>query len=540
MTMLSVTMVQAQEVIELDNDTLHIKLDLTRGGAINYISKSGTTRNIVNIHDEGRYIQQSYYAGYALDRTSEGQSTSWSPWTWNPIQVGDYAGNRAEILDYSIDGNTLYVKCIPMQWDMNNMPAEAEMEQWTSVTGNVLKVRNRLTCHRTDDIYGEGMERDQELPAVYPISALKRLYSYTEDEPFTGALVENLEVINLTSGFWGRYRGMIMENWMAFVDDDLWGIGVYNANTEYFLAGMAGMLGGEATSSATSYIAPIGREALSKNSILEYEYYLVIGSLGEIRQQVYDLAEKGALLPVMPDSVSGPKYYCGVDRYAEYSVPEIEGADSVEWRLLSDNSTLYMDTITIGRSIGITFPDGFESGYLSVRGKNENGYGVASWLRIRIVISSLPVPVVTVRGHLLMSSSQEGNQWYNEYGLIEGETDWLYTVIEDGTYYTIVSLYGCTSDSSNQVEMIISEVEQLKQEKLLSIYPDPCTNILHVEYMGTSGDGFIEIWSMTGKQIYQSGFTGRKDVFVDHLQPGMYLIRGLSGQTVFSEKFIKK
>lgn len=35
-------------------------LDLSRGGAINYISKSGSTRNIVNIHDEGSYIQQSY------------------------------------------------------------------------------------------------------------------------------------------------------------------------------------------------------------------------------------------------------------------------------------------------------------------------------------------------------------------------------------------------------------------------------------------------------------------------------------------------
>ena len=43
--------------IGLDNSILNVKLDLTRGGAICYISKSGETRNLVNIHDEGRYVQ---------------------------------------------------------------------------------------------------------------------------------------------------------------------------------------------------------------------------------------------------------------------------------------------------------------------------------------------------------------------------------------------------------------------------------------------------------------------------------------------------
>jgi hypothetical protein len=47
----------------IDNNTLHVKLDLNRGGSICYISKSGSNRNLVNIYDEGRYIQQSYYAG---------------------------------------------------------------------------------------------------------------------------------------------------------------------------------------------------------------------------------------------------------------------------------------------------------------------------------------------------------------------------------------------------------------------------------------------------------------------------------------------
>jgi hypothetical protein len=68
MLMLSGGLINGQTTLELNNYTLHLKIDLSRGGAINYISTSGSTRNIVNIHDEGRYVQQSYYAGESLNR----------------------------------------------------------------------------------------------------------------------------------------------------------------------------------------------------------------------------------------------------------------------------------------------------------------------------------------------------------------------------------------------------------------------------------------------------------------------------------------
>ncbi|MDP4185020.1 MAG: hypothetical protein Q8862_07645 [Bacteroidota bacterium] len=280
----------AQSDFGLDNGVLHIRQDLTRGGAISYISKSGVDRNIVNISDEGRYVQQSYYAGKSLNRKSDGQSPDWSPWSWNPIQVGDAYRNRAQILDYKKTANTLYVKCIPMQWDMNNKPAEAEMEQWTELSGNVLKIKNKLTCHRTDSIYGENIPLDQELPAVYPVSALKNLYSYFGNAPFTGASLDNPKVVNLSSGFWGTYKNeMVSENWMAFVDDNQWGIGVYCPITRNFLAGMAGKEGGETLDSSTCYIAPVKKESFNKNTVFEYEYYLVIGSLKNIRDTIYQI-----------------------------------------------------------------------------------------------------------------------------------------------------------------------------------------------------------------------------------------------------------
>lgn len=279
-------------VMKLDNGILKVKLDLTRGGAISYISKTGTSRNLVNIYDEGRYIQQSYYAGKSVDRTSEGQSPDWSPWSWNPIQVGDAYGNRAEVLECKNTDNTLYVKCIPMQWDMNNRPAEGTMEQWLTLTGNVIKVTSKLTCKRTDDIYGDKVMLNQELPAVYPISALSKLYSYFGSSPFSGEAIEELEVKHLEDGFWGRYEEeQVSEHWMAFVDDNLWGMGVYTPISSNFLAGMAGSHGGESDHFWTSYIAPLKDVALAKVDVFEYDYYIVIGSVDEIRSEIYKIEE---------------------------------------------------------------------------------------------------------------------------------------------------------------------------------------------------------------------------------------------------------
>lgn len=272
----------------IDNGIIKMKLDLTRGGVISYLSLSEKDRNLINIHDEGRYIQQSYYSEKELNRKSEGQSSDWSPWPWNPIQVGDAFGNRAKILDYWKKNDTLYIKAIPMLWDMNNKPAEAIIEQWTILQGNVLKVHNRLICSRTDTIYEENILRDQELPAVYPISALNNLYSYSGNSPFANDSINKLEVVNLSSGFWGIYSD-VSEHWMAFVDDKDHGIGVYNPECSRFLAGMSDKPGREAMGSSTSYIAPIKKEILNKNSIYDYTYYIIVDSLENIRAKVYEL-----------------------------------------------------------------------------------------------------------------------------------------------------------------------------------------------------------------------------------------------------------
>ena len=74
-------------------------------------------------------------------------------------------------------------------------------------------------------------------------------------------------MINLASGFWGTYEN-VSEHWMAFVNDDNWGIGVYNPQCTSFLAGLSGTPDGGSTSKSTSYIAPVKKYVLSNARFL--------------------------------------------------------------------------------------------------------------------------------------------------------------------------------------------------------------------------------------------------------------------------------
>lgn len=283
----------AKDRIELRSDRLRLMQDLTCGGAICFLAESGSTSNMVNICDLGRYVQQSYYAGQTMNLIHLGQSPDWSPWSWNPVQAGDCYGHRSRILDYDYDDSSSYVKCVPMRWDMNNVPADAVMEQWTSLSGNVVTVRNRITVSRS---VGDGFgvtPSGQELPAVYPIADLSHLYAYVGNAPFTESAVPGeLSVVNLSSGFWGRYQD-VPEKWMAFIGSDGYGMAVYNPISTSMLAGRSGNAYGNCYSGNTSYIAPLATVKIPYRGEYEYTYYLIVGNLGEIRSAVYTLHEKG-------------------------------------------------------------------------------------------------------------------------------------------------------------------------------------------------------------------------------------------------------
>lgn len=169
----------------VDNGTIRVGINLDIGGAITYVSSSDSTENIINSHDWGRQVQMSFYAGPTpFVPNGKEPNRTWRFLGWNPIQAGDCYGHGSKVIAYENDGQTLYVKCIPMQWPLNNEPGECTFETWIRLEDNAVRVRSQINNARADKTPYPA--RGQELPAVYTNGNYYRLFTYAGNRAHRG------------------------------------------------------------------------------------------------------------------------------------------------------------------------------------------------------------------------------------------------------------------------------------------------------------------------------------------------------------------
>ena len=260
----------------LDNGTLRVGVDLNLGGVITHVSTTGggDAENLVNEHDTGREVQQSYYSGGSGPGTPcPGYGSE-----WNPVGAGDCNGNHGTVLAYTNDGSTIYVKSRPLLWPFDNVPCECTFEQWITLSGNAVQVRTRLVNNRSDA--AQYAAYWQELPAFYTIGRLGHLYSYTGAAPYTNAPLTEITDPQLFHA---------TEHWAANVDAAHVGLGIVNPSVETFFGAFWGTRGsGGSFDDSTGYIAPTRPEILDWNISYEYSYAIVMGTLDEIRAYAVD------------------------------------------------------------------------------------------------------------------------------------------------------------------------------------------------------------------------------------------------------------
>jgi hypothetical protein len=275
----------------LDNGSIKVGVDLERGGSIAYLADAKDGVNVVNVHDLGRWVGQSYYGGPKPFGTPH---PAWKDWPWNPVSAGDVFGNPSKLLEKKNDGKTLYVKSVPMQWALKNVPGDCTFETWITLEGRTVQVRNRLTNQRKDRTQYPAM--DQELPAVYTIGKLHRLVTYNGDEPFTQAPLKEIPKRPAKDGKpqWTPFFGT--EHWAALVNDDDWGLGVIRPGVGRFVGGFSGKANtGGPADDPTGYVAPVRQEILDHNIVYEYQYTLALDSLTNIRKEAYRQRPKASL-----------------------------------------------------------------------------------------------------------------------------------------------------------------------------------------------------------------------------------------------------
>lgn len=267
----------------LDNGVIRLGVDLELGGAITWLSRSGDQVNLINSNDWGRQVQMSFYGGPVPYSVGEKQPRAdWAGLGWNPIQSGDTYGHRSKVLEQRNDGTRLYVKCVPMQWPLDDVPAECTMESWLELDGSAVRARGRLVNARADKTaYSVHL---QELPAVYTNGPWHRIYTYSGAHPFTGEPAREVEAKPPPT--WSGWK--TTENWSALLDDAGWGLGVWNPGAFQFGGGFNGQPGPRGPQDPEcGYLAPNRAEILDHDIDYAFQYELILGTLEQIRARVY-------------------------------------------------------------------------------------------------------------------------------------------------------------------------------------------------------------------------------------------------------------
>lgn len=273
----------------LENARIKLGLNLGAGGAVTYLEdKHHGGGNQINSHDWGRQIQLSYYSGPIpfVGPNGEQPHPAWKNLGWNPIQAGSVGKIPSKTTLFEQGPDFLRVRCIPMQWPLDNVPGDCEFEvTHRFIKDNVILMEARLINARLDkDPHLPA--KAQEMPALYTNGPWFRLVTYLGDQPFSGSPPTTIVGKGDGRGWpWARF--LATEQWTALVNEKNTGVGIYQPETARFLGGFAGPDATKGTGgpldSQTGYIAPVAKRILDHNIDWTYRAHIIVGSLEEIR-----------------------------------------------------------------------------------------------------------------------------------------------------------------------------------------------------------------------------------------------------------------
>jgi arylsulfatase A-like enzyme len=280
---------ETTNMLFVDNGTVKVGIERAKGGAITHLSWAECRKNVVNSHDPGRLIQQSYYAGRTLDRKGDGQHEAWSPWNWNPIQGGG-VGSWAKVNAFKrLNGQSiLYSETIPKLWDMPDEDAAALMRQRTGFEPempNVIVVDCELVSMRElNDRWGDMTRSPQEIPACYFARKFDTFKSYLGEGNWR-AEPEN-------KGTPWRHA-TVPRGAMACFAKDGQGIAVFSPSAKVWNFGPHGEGDSEdPLADPCVHIAPVDLVEIGPKSTLKYRYWLLVGTETQIAQQLDTLWQK--------------------------------------------------------------------------------------------------------------------------------------------------------------------------------------------------------------------------------------------------------
>ena len=162
-----------------------------------------------------------------------------------------------------------------------------------------------------------------------------------------------------------------------------------------------------------------------------------------------------------------------------------------------------------------------------------------------VVVNPIPpTPVITLNVNTLTSNAVNGNQWYNlANGAISNATAQTYMPQQIGNYFVIVSLNGCSSDSSNIIYFDNTGIDDVENNTLIKIYPVPAFDKVFLDFQQLNGlqNTAISIYNIQGQMILQQTIMqSHTELNITQLAKGMYIVKVSNDKKSLMGKFVKE
>ena len=249
-------------------------------------------------------------------------------------------------------------------------------------------------------------------------------------------------------------------------------------------------------------------------------------------------------LPGNPGQIMGTDQVCAGTLYVSYDTPPIPNADDYIWTLP------YGATIVEGentRHIKVDFALDAVSGTITVHGENLCGSGQESQPFSLTVDPLPPAPEISMDPDYLMhSTALLGNQWYLDGILIPGATDPDYQAVDEGWYWAVVTLNGCSSDTSNNIYVLFVGLDEPSGSNF-SVYPVPNDGRFNITMVTAHEDTYsINIYNDLGMKVFEKdgirvNGTAQQTIDLNNPAKGIYTIvlQG-NNQTVIRKVLVTK
>ncbi len=168
--------------------------------------------------------------------------------------------------------------------------------------------------------------------------------------------------------------------------------------------------------------------------------------------------------------------------------------------------------------------------------------------QVTLIVHELPeTPFIYLEGETLYSDAAEGNQWYDSQGPIAGATGQTYTCIYEDVYHVkVTNGFGCESDPSNSIHVVVAGIGEIAGEEGLRIFPNPFNEVVNISFRLEQGTQYkLAIFNAIGQEVITvsdnqsaTGEIESCEVSAASLEKGIYFCKLIAGNEVTIQKMI--